>query len=100
MGNFQNKTVIYNGSDINSSTLINFAKQKSQTLCQGKTLYTNHTLSSSSENIICVQNHDVNINLSDTSTYQNKTIIVKSGNVIFKNSMQENSPALDLFVDK
>ena len=100
LGNFQNKTVIYNGSDINSSTLINFAKQKAQTLCQGKTLYTDHTLSSSSENTICIQNHDMNINLSDTSTYENKTIIVKSGNVILKNSMQENSPALDLFVDK
>jgi len=34
LGNLENKTVIYNGSDINSSTLINFAKQKSQQLCQ------------------------------------------------------------------
>jgi hypothetical protein len=39
LGNLQNKTLIYNGGEINSSTLINFAKQKAQTLCQGKEKY-------------------------------------------------------------
>lgn len=100
LGNFQNKTVIYNGSDINSSTLINIAKQKAQALCQGKTPYTDTTLNTDTENILCIQNHDLTIDLSNTPTYANKTIIIKSGNVILQNSMDIISPALDLFVDK
>ena len=100
LGNFQNKTVIYNGSDINSSTLINFAKQKAQRLCQGQTLYTDTILNSNTENILCIQNHDLIIHLNDRSTYENKTIIVKSGNVILQDSMESSSPSIDLFVDK
>lgn len=100
LGNFQNKTVIYNGSDINSSTLINFAKQKAQELCQGKDPYTNLTLQPSPENIICIQNQNLTIDLTAGENYNNKTIIVKSGNVILQGGMQENSPALDLFLDR
>jgi hypothetical protein len=46
LGNFQNQTVLYNENEINSSTLINFAKQKAQTICQGKKAYTDGTLRS------------------------------------------------------
>jgi hypothetical protein len=81
LGNFENKTVIYNGSDINSSTLINFAKQKAQQLCQGKEI--NLPLSTN-DTILCYENTDVHIDLAVTATYENKTIIVKSGNVILK----------------
>jgi hypothetical protein len=100
LGNFENKTVIYNGSDINSSTLINFAKQKWQQLCQGKELYLNPILQPDPETIICIQDHDLTIDLSNTSTYENKTIIVKSGNIILQWWMDSWSPALDLFIDK
>jgi len=100
LGNFSEKTVIYNGSDINSSTLINFAKQKAQEMCQGQELYTNTLLGSSQENIICSQDHDLTINLNNTPTYENKTIIVKSGNVLLENGMEENFPPLNLFIDK
>lgn len=44
LGNLKQQTIIYNGSDINSSTIINFAKEKSQELCQGQELYTSTTL--------------------------------------------------------
>ncbi|MEI6119152.1 MAG: hypothetical protein WCP92_08375 [bacterium] len=84
LGNLDNKTVIYNGSDINSSTLINIAKQKSQQLCQGKELYLNPTLQPDPENIICIENHDLTINLGATTTYEDKTIIIKSGNVLLQ----------------
>ena len=100
LGNFDNKTVIYNGSDINSSTLINIAKQKAQQLCQGKKPYPNTTLDTDPENIICIENHDITINLGAMITYGNKTIIVKSGNVLLQWWMDTTSPALDLFVDK
>ena len=100
LGNLQNKTIIYNGSDINSSTLINFAKQKAQELCQGQEIYPYTTLQTSPENIICAENNDLTIDLTAWPTYENKTIIVKNGNVILQGGMQENSPSLDLFIDK
>jgi len=100
LGNFENKTVIYNGSDINSSTLINIAKQKAQQLCKGKAAYPNTTLDTDPENIICIENHDITIDLGATTTYENKTIIVKSGNVILTGWMDASSPAIDLFIDK
>jgi hypothetical protein len=38
--------------------------------------------------------------LTQPTTYQNKTIIIKSGNVNLVSGMQENSPSLDLFIDR
>lgn len=98
LGNFQNKTVIYNGSDINSSTVINFAKQKAQELCQGKQKNI-LPLSMNTENVACYENTDLTINLA-SNEYANKTIIIKNGNVHLQNSMTENSSAIDLFIDK
>ena len=98
LGNFQNKTVIYNGSDINSSTLINFAKQKTQQLCQGKEI--NPDILSTNETILCYENIWLTIDLTQPTTYQNKTIIIKSGNVNLLGGMQESSPSLDLFIDR
>lgn len=98
LGNLQNKTVIYNGSDINSSTLINFAKQKSQELCKGKTF--NPDMQTTNETILCYENTTLTIDLSQTATYENKTIIVKSGNVVLQGGMQQKSPSLDLFIDR
>jgi hypothetical protein len=82
LGNFRNNTVIYNASDINSSTLINFAKQKTQELCQGKGK--NQNITTSTDSILCYENQDITIDLTNTSTYKNKTILVKSGNVLLQ----------------
>ncbi len=102
LGNTANKTVVLNGSDINSSTLINIAKQKAQKLCKGQTIYsTENTLPTSTENILCFDNNgDLTIDLNQPTTYENKTIIVQNGNVILQGGMDQNSPALDIFVDK
>lgn len=102
LGNLQNKTLIYNGGDINSSTLINVAKQNAQMLCQGKEKYEpniSKILWAYPGNIICLENKDVKINLNTNSTYENKTIIVKNANVILEWGMNESSPALNLFID-
>jgi hypothetical protein len=97
LGNFQDKTVVYNGSDINSSTLINIAKQKAQTLCKWTTI--NQALSTN-ESVLCYEEtEDVMIDLAGTE-YVNKTIIVKNANVILQNGMSENSSPLNLFIDK
>jgi hypothetical protein len=83
--------------------LINFAKQKAQTLCQGKEKYEPDMYSRLWEyqgNIICLENKDLIINLNEEANYTNKTIIVKNANVILEGGMNENSPALNLFVDK
>lgn len=95
LGNTTKKTIIYNGSDINSSTVINFAKQKAQQLCQGKQF--NQPLSSPGP--ISCYDTGITIDLS-AGQYENKTIIVKNGNVILEGGMTENSPSLDLFIDK
>ncbi len=98
LGNFRNNTVIYNASDINSSTLINFAKQKTQELCQGKEK--NQDITTSTDSILCYENRNITIDLTNTSTYKNKTILVKSGNVLLQWGMTGDSPSLDLFIDK
>jgi len=95
LGNTTKKTIIYNGTDINSSTIINFAKQKAQELCQGKQF--NQPLSSPGP-ILCYDT-ETTIDLS-TNDYQNKTIIVENANVILQNSMWETSAPLDIFIDK
>lgn len=100
LGKINEKTVVYNNSDINASTTINTAKQKTQQLCRGKSPYTQTTLGTTTETTICVENNDLTIDLTQTTTYQNKTIVVKNGNVILENGMNNNSPALNIFVDK
>lgn len=97
LGNVNEKTVIYNGSDINSSTVINFAKQKAQSLCQGKQF--NQPISTNT-NILCYENTDLTINLNNTTNYENKTIIVKNGNIILEEGMETTHPPLDIFIDK
>ncbi len=98
LGKTNNKTIIYNGSDINSSTIINAARQKRQQLCQWKTK--NPDLSSTNDTLLCYENTDITIDLTQTSLYQNKTIIVSDGNVIIQGGMQKNSPSLDIFIDR
>jgi hypothetical protein len=101
LGNINEKTVIYNGSDINSSTVINFAKQKAQELCQGKTRENgNFTLTLGTDEIVCAENGNMTIDLESEISYTNRTIIVKNGNVILEGVMRENSPSLDIFIDK
>lgn len=102
LGNVNEKTVIYNGSDINSSTVINVARQRAQELCQGKTPFTSDfiVMTSIDDNIICAQNCDVTIDLTDETSYANKTIIAKNGNIILQSGMDESSPSLDIFIDK
>lgn len=102
LGNLQNKTLIYNGGDINASTLINVAKQNAQKLCQGKEKYEpniSKRLWSYQGNIVCIENNDVKIDLNTSSTYKNKTIIVKNANVILEGGMKKDSPALNIFID-
>lgn len=96
-GNFQNKTVLYSSTDINSSTVINNARQKTQKLCQGKIL--NPDLTTTTDMIICYST-GIHIDLSKEDTYKNKTIIVKNGNITLEGNMNKTSPALDIFVDK
>jgi len=36
----------------------------------------------------------------DEELYRNKTIIMKNGNIILINSMRNESPSLDIFIDK
>lgn len=101
LGNFQDKTVVYNGGDINSSTLINTAKQNAQIVCQGKEIYEGGYLTETDSDIVCNQEErDLIIDLSKEDNYANKTIIVKNANVILTSEMNEKSPPLNIFIDK
>ena len=97
LGNVNEKTIIYNGSDINSSTVINFAKQKAQSLCQGKQF--NQALNTNT-NILCYENIDVTIDLTQPTNYEDKTIIVKNGNILLEGGMGNDYPPLDILIDK
>ena len=96
LGNLDEKTVIYSSADINSATVINIAKQKTQQLCQGREL---NLPIATSTNILCYENQNLTIDLWSTD-YANKTIIVKSGHVQLQNGMTNTSAPLDLFIDK
>jgi len=100
MWNLQTKTVILNWPSINSSNIINQAKNSSQTLCKWKSRLNSTTLPSDNQKILCYQNTNLIINLSETTKYENKTIIVQSGNITLVWWMRSDYPSMDLFVDK
>ncbi len=100
LGNLKWKTVVLNSSDINSSTLINIAKKKSQKLCKWQTLYTTTTLPiNDTEKIVCYADTSLTIDLNDPTSYMDKSIFMMNGNIIFSGGMQASSPKLDLFLD-
>jgi len=90
----QSEALLFNLSDVNVSTLVNTARKNTSALCRDKWNVT------SSSDVLCYKNTNLNINLSDDSTYWKKTIILNSGNVILKNSMKANSMPFELFIDK
>lgn len=101
LGNLERRTILIN-SDINSATVINLAKKNAETLCRGKTyiVWGNQTLDETAEKVLCYEDIDnLDINLS-TDYYKDKTIIVRKWNITLANSMNKDSPALDLFVDE
>ncbi len=104
LGNLEKRTILLNGTDLNSATVINTAKKNAESLCRGKTYFvspTSTTLpSNNNEKVLCYKNVNLTIDLNDSSKYLNKTIIMKKWNIILSNSMKKNSPSLDLFIDE
>ena len=101
LGNPQTKTVIISTDDINNSTLINQAKTNMEKLCKGKTRSTSTTLAASNDHVLCFANTNLAIDLqADEQFYRDKTIVIKSGNILFSNSMESNDNGLDIFVDQ
>ena len=103
LGNLEKRTILIN-SDINSATIINLAKKNAEILCRGRTFIESSnsiTLPNNNENILCYKNtNDLYIDLSQPNLYKDKTIVVKNGNVTLRNTMTENNPALDIFIDE
>lgn len=105
LGNLQKQTSLFNAPDITSATLINKVKQTANLICRWRENLTDSTLLSHEDSILCF-NYDeydpanaLTIDLSDNN-YQGKTIVARNADVVLINSMDENSPSLDLFVDK
>lgn len=102
LGNPQQKTVILGWTDIlNSSTILNIARQSAQNLCRGKASLTSTSLPSSpSDSILCFKNTNLNINLSDPTKYANKTIIMESGSINLTGTMHETDGPIEIFINK
>ncbi len=95
----QTEALLFNLSDINISTLVNAARKNSSSLCRDKWMSWS-SLSSSSSDILCFKNTNLNIDLADAAKYWKKTIVLVNGNVIATNSMKGNNSPLELFIDK
>lgn len=105
LGNLEKRTILINGADLNSATVMNSAKKNAEILCRGKSYFispTSTTLPSntSTDNVLCYKNVNLTIDLAnDWSYYNNKTIIMKNWNIILARSMKNISPSLDVFID-
>lgn len=101
VGNQKGNSTIFNSS-ITNADISNQAKQYSEKLCKGKrqTLSNDITLTST-ESIVCYKGADfgVTIDVTQPTTYQNKTIIVQNGDILLAGNMQDTSPSLDLYID-
>lgn len=101
LGNPENKTVIYATKDISNADIINQALQNTENLCKGKIRLTNTILPASTEEVLCFQNTDLSIDLTaDANEYENKTIIMRNGNIILSETMSSSSAPIELFIDQ
>lgn len=101
LGNPQEKTVILGTENINNATLINQAKKNTEKLCKGKTWSTNTSLTTSNDSVLCFGTTNLSIDLqADEALYQDKTIIMRSGNIVLSNSMESAAAGIDIFVDQ
>lgn len=103
LGNPWEKTIIIGTENISNATLINQAKQNMEKLCKGKTRLNLSALPPpSNSNVLCFYNtQELEIDLLwDQTKYQNKTIIVKSGNIILSGSMENSFSGVDIFIDQ
>lgn len=96
IGNTDSRNSTFSAPNINISTLINTANAKATQLCRGVT----STNINDAGPVLCFSNMDVTIDLSNTTQYNGKTIIIQNGDAILQNSMVAGSPSLDLFVNK
>lgn len=98
LGNTDTKTILYNSNDIQTTTIINTTKKLVQQFCQGKTK--NPDFATTNESILCYENTDLTIDLSQPWHYQNKTICMKNGDIILSGGMIKTTPPINLFIDK
>lgn len=97
----QSEALLFNLSDVNISTLVNYARKNASILCRDKRISWQTTLSGSKSDVLCYKNTNLNIDLSnDAAKYWKKTIIVSNGNVTLSKSMKWSNSPFELFIDK
>ena len=105
LGNPEKRTVIYGGTEINSSTILNLARKNAQNLCRGKAWNTEPLteLPAVNGNIICIKdspNLTINLN-TDGMKYQNKTLVLQNNsNVTLTGTMQNGYGPVEIFIDQ
>lgn len=104
LGNPEKRTVIYGGTEINSSTILNLARKNAQNLCRGKKVETCSPVlwgpASSTDPIRCFNNCSMIIDLNNKNYYTNKTLIINSGNVILSGTMWGSDGPAEIFINK
>ncbi|MEI7563396.1 MAG: hypothetical protein WCJ39_07295 [bacterium] len=102
VGNQRGNSTIFNSS-ITNADISNQAKQYSEKLCKGKrkTLEQYTPLQLEKESTLCYKGdgNTLEIDLTQTNIYQNKTIIMQNGYIVLVGNMDDSSPPLDIYID-
>ena len=113
VGNQEGNSTIFNTS-ITNADIVNQAKQNAEKLCKGKRQTINNwatrlSATNTGGNVLCylmdnstVANSYLEISIDSTnqSSFANKTIVAKNGDVALVGNMSDSSPALDILIDK
>ena len=97
--NAETKTQLFTTSSVNNATLINYTKQKAESLCRGKWgNCSNNSNNSCNDKIVCINNNTTTT--IDASQYKWKTLIVKWWNVgVSPLTGYSDGSVYDIFVD-
>ena len=94
------KMQYFSSSDINTSTLLNYAKQKSEILCRRKWATSYNSTDWENADVVCLSGVDVSAANADNIRQQRQTLIVKSGNVTVNPFVNSNDTYYhDIFID-
>lgn len=91
------KTQYFYTANINSSTILNYAKKKAEILCRGK--WSSNPANFTNSDVICLLG-DASSTVSEAAKNSWKTLIVKNGNVYVKSFTDEgDTKNHDIFID-
>lgn len=97
------RTQLFATSSVNNATLINYTKQKAETLCRGKWV-SNCNAKNCTDNVVCIDNTNI-ANPIEASNHKWKTLIVKWWDVKvsplgpYSDDSKSDDSKYDIFID-